>query len=224
MAAPTFRDDTHLALAGGNTTAVVNKPTGTVDNDIVVVFLHRIAGGYNAAVTPAAGFTQLDCRVNTGQQLSTCSFWKRASGEGASWSFSWTGSTFREAIAASYSGALAAGDPFSFHTSAQQTATSNTYPNISGTTTAADEMLIWAAGNWEAPSNPAINPPTGFTLRESMNTGLGWADKTQAVAGGTGTLQGTYAGTAGQTNTLLMGLRPAVVASSLPGRMMKGMI
>lgn len=94
--------------SGGNLT--VTKPTGTVDNDIVLI------GGYEeisgSAFTLPSGFAwhTTAIEISNGGGWNRVA-WKRASSEGASWTFN-ISTTWRTIIAASFSGCITSGDPF----------------------------------------------------------------------------------------------------------------
>lgn len=99
------------ASAGGGTgtNLTINKPTGTVDNDIMIAALLNDAGA--TAWTLPAGWAWIKQSQANGNGNEWCSVaWKRASSEGASYTFN-VSSTWRTGMIASFSGAFTSGDP-----------------------------------------------------------------------------------------------------------------
>ena len=215
MAAPSLR----AFVQGTPTTAssaVMTKPTGTAENDILIADLYVETDG---AITLPSGWAQLDmAECNTsGSAFRHYMFWKRAgASEGSSYTFSWTGGVWRDWAIRSYQGALTTGNPFSFSANTEKdNMTGSAYPDISGTTTDADEMLVWGGGNYQVPS--AHTPPTGFTeINDSSGADVYICEKVQASAGATGNVTGaSYSGPASTTTSILAGLRPVAAPSAV---------
>src|SRR6266851_1309347 len=80
---PAIRGASSVGASGG-TSAVVPKPAGTVNGDLIVVF-GNVGGGVQLNA-PDGTWT----RVN-GITSSYQAFWKLANGESASWTFTWDG-------------------------------------------------------------------------------------------------------------------------------------
>jgi hypothetical protein len=84
-----------------------------------------------------------------------------------------------------------------------------TYPNVSGTTDTANELLTWG-GRFFTESSSGNTQPTGFTER---NDGVGLsallADLAQASAGSTGTVTGASFGSASNhpATSIMAGLK-----------------
>lgn len=185
-----------------------------MDGDILRVDLYVETDN---AVTVPSGWTQMAlAEANVaGDDYRHYAYWKRASGEGASWTWSWTGSTGRSARAVAYLGARASGDPWSFIDSqVRDTTAAATYPAVSGTTLDADELLTWCGGMYQNPS--AHTPPTSFTeIEDTSGDTLYLTEKAQATAGATGSITGaSYTGTNGPTTVILAGLRPVATTQS----------
>src|SRR5229473_1750908 len=73
-----------VGSTGGQSTASVPRPPNTVDNDLIIV-----TGNVNTGVQinpPDGTWTRINGVVSGFQ-----AFWKRASGEPASWIFTWDG-------------------------------------------------------------------------------------------------------------------------------------
>jgi len=101
-----YRNGTTAGNASG-TNLTINKPT-TVDGDILIVGLYREAGTW----TLPAGWTQWGSdQRDFGNNMYLTAAWKRASGEGANYTFNLSTSTWRIAVMASLSGCIASGDP-----------------------------------------------------------------------------------------------------------------
>lgn len=92
--------------SGGNLT--INKPTGTLDDDILVVVLYREAGTWTLPSGWAQwGSDQQDFDTNMFLTVA----WKRASSEGSSYTFNLSTTTWRIAAMAAFSGCTTSGDP-----------------------------------------------------------------------------------------------------------------
>jgi hypothetical protein len=99
------------ASAGGGTgtNLTINKPTGTVDNDIMVAaLLNDLSGTAWTLPSGWAWIKQSQANGNSNEWGSLA--WKRASSEGASYVFT-IASTWRTGMIASFSGAFTSGDP-----------------------------------------------------------------------------------------------------------------
>jgi hypothetical protein len=140
-------------------------------------------------------------------------YWIRrgSSAPALQWTFASSG---RMIYVAAYSGALASGDPFSFgNHQVRDTTASRTYPDCSGTTTDANEMLVWGGGTFANPTSST--QPTGFTERQDTGVlGLCSADLIQAGAGAASSTGASYSGGSTETSAAqLVGLRPVAVAT-----------
>jgi hypothetical protein len=80
-----FRAATVRANVFATTTATVTKPAGTADGDLIIV--QGLISGGNLQINVPAGWTRLAGSGNLNNQV----FWKIASGEPASWVFTWNG-------------------------------------------------------------------------------------------------------------------------------------
>lgn len=212
VAAPAWAQPAFVASATANnsgTSITITKPAGTADGHILVACMEWES---TAAITPPSGWTEKFQSTFT-SQISRF-FWKRASGEGASFQWTWTGSTNAYGVVAAYSNGFATGDPFSFSNSSQNTGTS--WTATSGTTAVNNEMLIHCPmGGWTG----ALTPSAGFTLRGEEASGTArLTEKVQATAGATGSVTGSHAGAATDMAALLVGLKPAVAGPSTGSR------
>lgn len=90
MAAPAFRAVAHGNAASG-TSLTVNKPTGTVNNDVMVAFIYCSPPAAEPAITPPTGWTLLGTCGDTDGVLHV--YYRVAASEGASYVWSWASST-----------------------------------------------------------------------------------------------------------------------------------
>lgn len=169
--------------SGGSVT--INKPTGTVDGDLIIVGAY-LESDTNTWSSVGSGFTSIASQVNTG--LFSIRLWyKWAASEPASWNWVPTSNNWRTVVCASYSGGGGSGDPFDVSGGSQGDAvnpvTSQTAPSV--TTSTADDLLVFLYGNY---SGTNVTSVTGAAsnLRVSFG-GLTIADANRASAGATGT-------------------------------------
>jgi hypothetical protein len=212
-----FRSKTISAFAtAANITAT--EPAGAATDDILIAFLYIES---DTAVTAPASWSN---SFNGTTMLSECNtasdafrmyaYWIRRGGSAPAlqWTFA---SSSRMIYVAAYSGALASGDPFSFGDhQVRDTTAASTYPNCSGTTSDANEMLVWGGGTFANPTSST--QPTGFTERQDTGTsGLCSADLIQAAAGRGESTGASYTGGANDTAAAqLVGLRPAAARAT----------
>lgn len=93
-----FRSEAHAIYVGG-TTIVVTKPAGTINGDIMIAFIEseRPSGLPQMTITPPAGWTQIDVTTTVkdtvvGLREDCAIFFRVASGEGASYTFTFNAS------------------------------------------------------------------------------------------------------------------------------------
>lgn len=191
--------------SGGNLT--INKPTGTLDNDIMVVVLYSEHS--STAWTLPSGWAWwggATGRANNDGNAWIFLAWKRASGEGANYTFTHAGTAWRIGCIASFSGALISGDPedSTGPTGNSGTGSSNVLASI--TTNTANDMLIGGAANF-AGENLGVGS-SGMSLAGQLG-GCGIVYQIQAAAGasGTKTLSDTF--DAGSWATWHVAIKPA---------------
>jgi hypothetical protein len=183
-----------LAFRTGSTTSAgnasggslsVNKGTGVVDGDIMVVNLY-LESDTNTWGTVPSGWTSVFRQANPGR-FNIEMFVKRAASEGASWA--WVPTTtgvWRVAVFAAYSGGTGTGTILDLANGSQGdlvNASSQTAPSI--TTTGPDRMLVFGYANWLAVNVTAM-AGAASNLRISSG-GDTIADALRASAGATGT-------------------------------------
>lgn len=189
MAVPTFVAAGTSVINSATASIAFPVPAGVAANDIVLAHLYK---ENNAAVTPPAGFTQVGtpAAVTTGNAQWHYLFWKRATGaDSGTYTFTWTGSTYNSGQTGAYRGCITSGTPVELSTSAVNTTSTTTTPNLSFTTTGADRLLVWAGTNF---SESNWTAPTGFTLRgDSTAIVQAFATRNWPTAGATGNVSGT---------------------------------
>ena len=191
-------------LAGASdTTAPIAVPAGVTSGQIILVDLYLEA---SRTVTPPSGFTEIGTVAATSTTWHH-RFWKRATGSDAgTYSFSWTGATYRRGAAVRYPGCVATGTPYDTGAgapvSAARSSAGTVTPGVSLTTQGVDRLLVWSGtsfsfGSWTQPTAGGT-----WTERYDSNEITG-AEKSQAVAGATGTVTGTSSASDSQTAWLL---------------------
>ena len=164
------------------TNTTVNKPAGTSDNDILIAGLFVGATGTAPTPTAPAGWTQIGTASSVtdipGFNGTFRVFWKRAAGEGASYTFTHASGSSQAFIAA-YSGCVTSGSPVD--TFSVNSGTGSTAAATGITTAGTNEMLLWVEHNWDI---AAVTPPAGMTERFEGLIYL--ADVRQTAAGATG--------------------------------------
>ncbi len=224
MAAPAFGAAGTYLSGGSGTTAAIAVPSGVTADQIILAHLYIES---TATVTPPAGFTETGASPisATGPGAHTLrAFWKRATGaDSGTYSFTWTGSAYREGSAQRYTGCITSGNPLDTGAgapnSAQRSSDANATPAVTLTTQGADRLIVWAGTNF---SGGAWTPPTqggGYTERVDASADLSVATVTQAASGSTGSVTGSCA-TSGYEVAWLGALLPdsGAAATSLPPR------
>lgn len=166
MTSPTFVNK----ATGGNSTAAnvtVNVPASTVDDDLLIIFLSK---DDTAAVTWPGGWTIIT--ENTANSFYGGVGWKRASGEPANYTWTFT-STWRDAIMLAYRGvaqAAQAPNPLDPDTPpAATTSVANTGSQTWATnniTTLTTDTIAVALFNYIGTSGWGADP-SGWTARQN---------------------------------------------------------
>lgn len=184
----------------------VAAPSGLANGDIL---LYAIYKENTAAVTWPSGFTQVAARTSSDSSYQVLVAWKRASGESGSYTASWTGNTYADAMMLAWSGGIASGSAMD----ATPTTSANgsqanqiTVPSI--TTATANALLVAVGADFDVLTKTA---PSGFALRGSQAT-IAAADQTQASAGASGSKAFGTNGTS-QTVGIMLALAPAAAGS-----------
>jgi hypothetical protein len=177
-----FRNVSSVPYAA-RTNTTVNKPSGTVDKDVMFAEVFVFSGqGATVALTAPTGWVQIGSPVIVtdvaGYSAAFYLFWKRASSEGSSYVFAHAAAS-TEIVISSWSGCIETGSPIGATSSNSGQGTSTSAPSI--TTTAANSRAILAQHGWDAGT---FTPPAGMTKRFEDLVFL--ADYLVASAGPTG--------------------------------------
>lgn len=158
-----YRSSSKIATEASAASAAVPVPTGAADKDIAVVSLYLESA---AAITPPAGFTQKsDVATNATTQGRLVTFWKRLTGaDSGTYTFTWTGSVWRAADCALFSGRVSSGDPFTTVGTADGGSGGRTV-TVTGITAAGGDDLVSAmtayAGLGSAPTMTSLTVRQG---------------------------------------------------------------
>lgn len=207
MVAPAF-GTIGVQLQTTSASPAVAAPASVAAGDIVVVDMF-IDGTATVTALPSgfAHVTGSPATVTGTGAHSNVKAWKRASGADAGpYTFTLSGSTYVNAAATRYTGAIATGNPWDATDAVNTTGVNGTAsPPVTVTTTGPDRLLCWSATNW---SGGNWTPPTGFTeRRDSGDKVMSTADLAQASAGSSGAVSGSCAGNDKRT---------AILAALLP--------
>src|SRR5574343_1269622 len=190
--------------SAGNSTgtnATVNKPTGTVDGDILIAVTYREAGAW----TLPSGWAWVAAeQVNNDGDAWVRLAWKRAASEPSSWTFSMSTSNWRIVTVGAWSGCAASGTPFEAAAGYSTTG----YPVIAAsiTTTVADTMCVVGMANLSGTNIGAGS--TGYTQREQLGGCELW-ERAMAATGSTGTKTFSDSSNTGDWATFHLALLPA---------------
>lgn len=209
MTAPAYRAST-VVTGAMRTTITVTKPTGTVDGDIMIAPIYWQSGTV-AMTTVPTGWTLKEATADPSLEYQTNYYWKRASGEPASWDWIIATSSWTNAMCISYSGGAAAGDPINVSALAIDTSPSGgTSPNVSDTTTVNECLSVYFGGNKSGGNWSSF--PAGYTEREAaFDETICCCDDDIPTAGGTGNLAATCAN-ADRKHSVVIAIAPFVAA------------
>lgn len=232
MAAPAYASTGTLLSGADSTAANFPVPSGVTSGAFVMVFMWledlvtatppagagtwTEIGNVGGGSTPPAAVS-----TNAGQSTTVRVFWKYATGSDAgTYNFTLSGSPgWRTGFSMRFTG-VAASSPIDAQSGSNGDFLQTTAPAVSLTTTDTDRLLVYFMANWNGGGTQTV--PSGFVSRASgsADVGISISDKTQAAAGSTGTVQGSWASTGGLT-AYLVALKPtggAAATSLVPPR------
>jgi hypothetical protein len=203
------------AGTNGAATATVTKPTGVVNDDILLAFIARDAGTANV-VTPPTGWTLIrDTNDGGGVTIGMSSYWKRASGEGANYAWVFPGSDGAALITA-WRGCIGTGTPIDVNSGGPTTGNSVNIDAPTLTPTLTDDLLLcgYVIDNGGAAVSTISVNATLTNLGTQLSGGsltrvsVGSLQLTSAAATGLkrSTAGASQAATAGQQITLISGV------------------
>lgn len=157
-----------------NTTMTCNKPTGTVDGDIMIAILH-LNSGFSAIQVPSGWTLIASTGANASFSADIYAYWKRASSEGTNYTWTWTTSVRGSLGIASYSGCVASGSPIEADVNTEIddatdfSALTHNVPAI--TTLTAGTKAIYVYGGDASVGRAATSMTAGWDLRIKTDTG-----------------------------------------------------
>jgi len=200
----------------GSTSLTVSVPAGVQNGDFMFATISLRDTGSGALMgTPAAGWTALRAMMD-GTFTRVYTYWRIASSEPASYTWTFNIKTRSTASIVAYSGVDNA-SPVIVDDFVTQPSFTDTYVTPSITTTVNNAMIVTTFSVGGASSGLSINPPAGMTERYDIvigNTSVQTqesADAVQAVAGATGqkTATASISGNVAAGVAHIMALRPA---------------
>jgi hypothetical protein len=189
------------------TSKTVPVPSGVVADDIVVIFMYRevlsAAPTCTGFLKPSDGTSGFDEIANSTHSLYVA--WKRLTGSDAgNYTVSFSGAAnWTELAAIRVPGCIASGNPFDAINSAVN-ASAAASPNVAVTTTAENELLLFAATN----QNGGAWTPSGITERTDISSSLTTGSTQIGTAAASGNKSSTCAGGAARTVGYLAALKP----------------
>lgn len=162
--------------ASGATSITLSKPTGTLDNDVMVALI--AIRDKTVTITAPSGWTLHRSDSHPSATLRTLVYWKRASSEGSTYQWTWTGTLNAAGAILGFSGVVTSGDPVDTSGATNNASgTSGTFPSI--TPAAANSMLVAACGSVGAISFTA---PATYTEQADINTTAAGTNATVTAA------------------------------------------
>jgi hypothetical protein len=189
------------------------KPTGTVQNDVMVANIYVV--GTNPTITAPSGWTLvLSTLDGTTARLST--YYKVAgASEPASYQWTFSGASMTEGGIITFYGVITSNPIDVYGGQANAASTSYTAPSV--TTTVSNAMLVAAFGAKAGGGSNTVTPPAGMTERYDVgqnNNGPSCTEAAtvaQASAGASGTKVAT--GQSGTNIGHLVALKPALTTN-----------
>lgn len=193
-AAVTVRGSEQIGSSGEQISLSVNKPTGTVENDVLVAIVGLSAAtGGTQTVTPPSGWIEI-LTTSDGTNVQVTSFYKIATGtEPASYTFSWVTPTRSALGITSYEGVDTSN--VIDVSSVGNTGTGTSVTATGATTTSKGARVVAAYASNDSTQN-SYTPPSGMVERIDVASStdgssnnaisMGMADVEQVAPGATG--------------------------------------
>ena len=186
------------ATGSGSGTVVINKPTGTIDGDIMVAVMH---GGNGGTWTGDTGWTEV---IDQGVTPNLRAAYKVASSEGSSYTFTYSGSGSERGFIATFRG-------YQYDTASASVTLLNGDGTLAITgITAAGGILIAAYALTNGAGLGATTPSGMTSMVSDLSGSSGMAAFWQEVAAGaTGTRSSNITGTNPVNNGgILIAIKP----------------
>jgi hypothetical protein len=165
------------------TNTTIDKPTGTADGDILIAVIYS---ENNEVITPPADWASFSS-VGVGWGGKNECYWKRASSEGASWTWTHANQNTQGNVFA-YSGCIATGSPIdaTVTTNDNRGGESTSVVGLSITTSTDNSMacMIWV----NTSGSGTHTNPDGWTENGNPLVTYGILNKTITPAGATGNI------------------------------------
>jgi len=199
--------------SSGASTLVITKPSGVVNNDVLVASV-AVSGGSNTTITVPSGWTQIR-RTNNSTTVGIASYYHvvtNGGSEPASYIWSLTSGTRASGGITRYLG-VDTSSPIDTSGGGTGSSTTPTAPSV--TTNGANELVVGLFGTGVSATYTA---PSGMTERYAVTNANASgpateaADYTQATASSTGTKAATASASAGWA-AQLVALQPAGLSS-----------
>lgn len=194
-ASPSRRTSGTGTLTSGNgTDAVLSKPSGVTDGDIMIAFGYY---EFTGTINSPSGWTEMTnsplAQNGSDPDYRHRVWWKRASSEPASWTWTWDSSSiWRGMCISTYQGVVGTGDPTDPSSGMStdipgSTTDSANAPSI--TTDFADTMLV---ATYSSFAGATLSSLTAGMSEAVSQGGIYLVDGTQASAGASGDKTGTW--------------------------------
>lgn len=204
--------------ACGTTSWTINVPTGTLNGDVMIAAIQH----GNATLTPPAGWTLINSVSNTGLTANLKTYYRVASSEPASYTWSLSVAVCNVGTIVTYTGVN--GTPVDVNAAVADNVSQTSHIASAVTTTAAPETILTAFAGYDTTcgTGSTWTAPAGQTLRSNANNAscrsMGMNDSSQASIGSSGTFTGTVnaAGTALMSTIALKQANTAPTFSGAP--------
>lgn len=201
-----------VGSTSSTTTSVgMTAPAGTQDNDIMVAFVTSFRASNSAPgnISTPSGWTQWANRT-TATYYKSAIYWKRASSESGTYTWTSTNATQMNLVISGYRGCTQSGDPQDVLSNTAYTTSNTTIRAASITPTMTGGMYVW--GGWYyASSGIGITAPSGMNSRASpstTNTVLNVADLLTSGTAASGNEDGTAVATITTKHAYMVALKP----------------
>jgi hypothetical protein len=198
------------AEAAATTSSVtIAKPTGTLDNDVMLA----VIWSNRTSITTLAGWTLLASEKVSSSLIAI--YWKRASSEGANYTWSSSSAAVMVGTIASYSGVMQGATPAVAFSDTAYVTDDTTLRAATVTCVGVNNLLVHV-GCAYATSAITVTPPTDFTERVDYYPGTDYdraiyiSDLTQAAAGASGAKDATLSASTAVKHAFLVALGPAL--------------
>ena len=199
--------------SSGSTTAVVAAPTGLVNGDLIFVIIRRAAAV--APTSTPSGWTLIRSVLST---YGCWIYYKIATNEGASWTWTWAASAKTLGRAHAFYGNINTSNPIQGSTTPYSGTASGTAITIPTLTTTSDNTHSIILASTYSTSSKTFSVPTSPAFTEHNDTGSTTPDFWQAIASyaypASGTATGTISYPASANSTYRIGCQ--ILVNTIP--------